>query len=1023
MAHLCVMKDRDRLDLLKEVAGTTVYEERRAESMKILQETSNKQDRIAEILTFIEERLEELEQEKDELKEYDDLDKRRRALEYHLYDKELTKAQGQLSQMEESQEEQRGRQHQLYATLRTAEEKLQAAEEELSALKAVVDRTDDRRSGKASELKDAEVRLSRCTVDLEAAEAREAAQAFEIQALNNERDELAVLIRETEQELAVVEGQCEAKRVEMSSQKEQQANDHMKIESLYGKQGRGRQFTSAKERDAFLRSQIALVDEEIKEKNNLAAQLAREVEAERRGISQESAAMQEAERANRDRLAQVEELSRSIEQKHQQRNALQERRKKIWRDLEEIAEEVVEARSEQTKGRQMLSSTLPRAVTLGLAAVERIVEDLGISGYHGPLIDNFTLKNEVFRTCVEVAAGNSLFHVVVDDDKIAARLMKELERQRAGRLTFLPLNRLLQENVQYPNSPDAKPLLEIALEFDPEFEPALRHVFGKKLLARDMETGARFSKEFDLDCITREGDLVNRKGGFEGGYHDDRVSRCAAVYKIRSATTLLMDLTERENNLKISSDEIDTEINEILRGLKRDEMERESLRRNASQLAKELSVRRSELAIATENTAKRQQTYDVLASEIHSSVAQNELYRKEIGSKLTEQLTAAEREQLNSLEASERDRAAELNTIQESHMQLVAERDRIRAHLKSNLQKRYFEILLKIEMEVTQTDSSGEVEPNDSNSRRKKRGSKIAEDAPEEVGDLASLRSEGTRLSSLVVSLESEIETLISSLARMRKEQVALEKKVDALTAESKDAEEEMAAASKEQDKLLNKRSLVSDIIIEKQRMIRELGSVPRKEVEEYKNLDQSKLLKRLKDINEKLKKYASVNRKAMDQYVSFNEQRENLISRKEELDSENSSIQLLIDSLDRQKDETILSTFRSVSKHFTDVFDELVPGGHGELVMRTDLDDATTGDISGGETLGDSQDDVASSSKKRKSAGDNRKSGTKLSVSTFQGVMVRVSFSGSGQQYSMQQLSGGQKALVALSMIFAIQR
>jgi structural maintenance of chromosome 3 (chondroitin sulfate proteoglycan 6) len=544
-----------------------------------------------------------------------------------------------------------------------------------------------------------------------------------------------------------------------------------------------------------------------------------------------------------------------------------------------------------------------------------------------------------------------------------------------------------------------------------------------------MECGARFSKEFDLDCITREGDLVNRKGGFEGGYHDDRVSRCTAVYKIRSATTHLMELTERESQLKSASDAIDTEINDTLRDLKRDEVERESIRRNASQLAKELSVRRSEVAVATENTAKRQQTFDTLAAEIQNYTAQSELYRKEIGTKLTEQLTDAERGQLNALEANERDRANRLNALEESYVQLIAERDRIRAHLKSNLQKRYFEILLKIELEVTHEEASAADAAGSAPSRRKKRGSKSPEDddAGGESADVASLRSDQARLTSLVLSLEGEIKTLTSSLDRMRKEQMALEKTLDTLTAQAREAEEEMATASKEQDKLLNKRSLVSDTIIEKQRMIRELGSVPRKEVEEYKNLDQSKLLKKLKDINEKLKKYASVNRKAMDQYVSFNEQRENLITRKEELDTENESIQLLIDSLDRQKDETILSTFRSVSKHFTDVFDELVPGGHGELVMRTDLDEATSGDMSGGETLGDNDGEAASSSssasKKRKSAGDNKKSGAKLSVSTFQGVMVRVSFSGSGQQYSMQQLSGGQKALVALSMIFAIQR
>jgi chromosome segregation ATPase len=41
------MRDKDRLNLLKEVAGTTVYEERRNESLKIIQETKSKQDQIA----------------------------------------------------------------------------------------------------------------------------------------------------------------------------------------------------------------------------------------------------------------------------------------------------------------------------------------------------------------------------------------------------------------------------------------------------------------------------------------------------------------------------------------------------------------------------------------------------------------------------------------------------------------------------------------------------------------------------------------------------------------------------------------------------------------------------------------------------------------------------------------------------------------------------------------------------------------------------------------------------------------
>jgi hypothetical protein len=124
----------------------------------------------------------------------------------------------------------------------------------------------------------------------------------------------------------------------------------------------------------------------------------------------------------------------------------------------------------------MLNATLPRAVTAGLAAVESIVKERQISGYHGPVVDNFTLKHSAFQTSVEVAAGNSLFHVIVDNERVAADLMQELEKRRAGRLTFLPLNRLQVERVQYPASSDVKAMVEEAIAFDQAFEVAMRHV-------------------------------------------------------------------------------------------------------------------------------------------------------------------------------------------------------------------------------------------------------------------------------------------------------------------------------------------------------------------------------------------------------------------------------------------------------------------------------------------------------------------------------------------------------------------
>ena len=104
-------------------------------------------------------------------------------------------------------------------------------------------------------------------------------------------------------------------------------------------------------------------------------------------------------------------------------------------------------------------------------------------------------------------------------------------------------------------------------------------------------------------------------------------------------------------------------------------------------------------------------------------------------------------------------------------------------------------------------------------------------------------------------------------------------------------------------------------------------------------------------------------------------------------------------------QEEAILRTFRGVSHHFSEVFSELVPGGEGKLVIRTTGDEVTGGEEVEGTDLSLSTGPQS------------------VSLSVFHGVQVRVTFSATGQQFDMQQLSGGQKALVALALIFAIQR
>lgn len=101
ITHLTNIKDSERLNLLKEVAGTRVYEQRRTESLKIMSETDSKRVKIEDLLKYIEERLAELDEEKEELKTYYEKDKDRRCLEYAIYQREMADVTNLLDELED----------------------------------------------------------------------------------------------------------------------------------------------------------------------------------------------------------------------------------------------------------------------------------------------------------------------------------------------------------------------------------------------------------------------------------------------------------------------------------------------------------------------------------------------------------------------------------------------------------------------------------------------------------------------------------------------------------------------------------------------------------------------------------------------------------------------------------------------------------------------------------------------------------------------------------------------------------
>ena len=96
-------------------------------------------------------------------------------------------------------------------------------------------------------------------------------------------------------------------------------------------------------------------------------------------------------------------------------------------------------------------------------------------GVHGVLLELLSCKANL-HTAVEVTGGNQLFQVVVENDTVATKIVDFLTRDKMGRATFLPLNRVNPSDVNYPDhGSDAVPMLKL-LKFNPMFAPAMKQV-------------------------------------------------------------------------------------------------------------------------------------------------------------------------------------------------------------------------------------------------------------------------------------------------------------------------------------------------------------------------------------------------------------------------------------------------------------------------------------------------------------------------------------------------------------------
>lgn len=321
------MKDPERLNLLKEVAGTQVYEARRGESIRIMGETDSRRGKIDDLLASIRERLEELEEEKEELNAYQARDKERRCLEYTIYHREqeeLTHAlEGLEAQRLEGVDEtdsNRERFMQGETDLSQIDEEIKGFKQRIELLMVDKKQYDEERHEVARERANVELQVKGITDNQSAAQNARTRHESELQ-------EIQGAIKQREQQLSQIMPKYTKARDQEKTVKSQMDDADATQKRLYAKQGRSAKFKNKVERDGWLQKEIDEVNIAVATRKAVAMQTTEEIQTIEKALKTTTAEIGDIRKRLDNRSSDMQSLQASVQQAKESRDKLVDQRK------------------------------------------------------------------------------------------------------------------------------------------------------------------------------------------------------------------------------------------------------------------------------------------------------------------------------------------------------------------------------------------------------------------------------------------------------------------------------------------------------------------------------------------------------------------------------------------------------------------------------------------------------------------------------------------------------------------------
>ncbi|RZN99544.1 MAG: chromosome segregation protein SMC [Synechococcus sp. MED-G134] len=596
----------------------------------------------------------------------------------------------------------------------------------------------------------------------------------------------------------------------------------------------------------------------------------------------------------------------------------------------------------------------------------RLLLEAGLDGIHGPVAQLGEVEDR-HRLALEVAAGARLGQVVVDDDRIAARAIELLKSRRAGRLTFLPLNKIRAPGGggsaafargARPGGDSGAGLIGRAVElvrFEPVYDQVFAYVFGDTLVFSDLASARQQLGR--SRAVTLDGELLEKSGAMTGGSFSQRSSslsfgRSSDQDEAEPLRRRLLELGEslvacrrEESKLAQLIEQQKPQLRELEKQQAALIAERNAARRNHGPLLERSRQRAERLSKLQQDQTEQQQRLEAISAAL---------------TPLTAELQALDEAERNSGNNDDAAAWAQLQTEQEAADQRLETARSERDQLLNARRERQLAI-----------ERLGDQEK-----------ALAAEEArlQEAVKVLASAHGAWRQLQSDLQDKRKQLEQQQSDLQErfgsQRRARDAAEAEVGRQRQALQQAEWNLERLKEDREGLIEEQRSGAVRLQEMEQALPD----PKPEIPEALRLAGLEALQAdLQAIQQRMEALEPVNMLALEELEALEQRLNELNERLEVLNSEREELLLRIETVATLRQDAFMEAFTAVDGHFREIFASLSDGdGHLQLENPEEP-------LEGGLTL----------------------------VAHPKGKTVR----------RLASMSGGEKSLTALSFLFALQR